>query len=62
MSLTNRVADICSRCKTLVAAGTGTIRHWNGAARKYAPKYAVRSAFGVLAACHCLKCESERTC
>lgn len=32
---------------------------WNGAARKYAPKYAIRSAYGVLGACHCVACEKE---
>lgn len=38
---------------------TGTIRQWNGAARKFAPKYAKRTAFGILHACHCGKCERE---
>lgn len=59
MSTTNRRAAICGNCKRLVAAGTGTIRHWNGAARKFAPAYAVRSPTGILAACTCPKCEQE---
>lgn len=59
MSTTNSTGAICSRCKALVPARQGTIRMWNGAARKHAPKYATRSAFGVLAACHCGKCEKD---
>ena len=59
MSVTNRRAAICGRCKALVAAGVGTIRHWNGAARRFAPKYAIRSPLGILSACTCPKCEQE---
>jgi len=57
MSKTNVRAAICDSCKTLIAARCGTVRYWNGAARRYAPTYAKRSAFGVLSACHCQKCE-----
>jgi len=62
VSTPNRTVDICSRCKTWVPAGTGTIKHYNGAARRYAPKYAMRSAMGMLSLCHCVKCEQELTC
>lgn len=59
MSQTNRTADICGACKNIVAAGCGTVRFWNGAARRYAPKYAQRSALGILSACHCTQCDAE---
>lgn len=59
MSQTNDTASICNRCKSLVPVRQGTIRVWNGAARKYAPKYATRSAYGILGACRCNKCERE---
>jgi Fe-S-cluster-containing hydrogenase component 2 len=60
VSTTNRTLMICNKCKRTVPIGTGTIRHYNGSARKHAPKYAVRSAYGVFAACTCTKCEEER--
>ncbi len=59
MSQTNATAVICGRCKNIVPARQGTVRFWNGAARRYAPKYATRSAYGVLGACHCNKCEKD---
>ena len=61
MSQTNRTADICGSCKGLVPTGQGTLRFWNGSARRHAPKYAKRSALGILSACTCVKCEQERS-
>jgi len=60
VSTTNRTPAICSRCGAIVPAGQGTIRHYNGSARRHAPQYAERSAFGVLALCHCTICEANR--
>jgi hypothetical protein len=60
MSRTNKRAAICGRCGVIVPTGQGAIRYWNGAARRHAPKYAIRSAFGVLNACHCVKCDVDR--
>ena len=60
MSQTNRTAEICSKCKNIIAIGCGTVRFWNGSARKHAPKYAKRSATGILSACLCIRCEQER--
>lgn len=59
MSQTNPYPAICGRCKQIVPALQGTVRFWNGAARKYAPPYAARSAIGIFNACHCNKCERE---
>ena len=59
MSTTNSLPRICGRCKATVPPGTGTVRRWNGAARKHAPGYAIRSATGILSACTCVKCEAE---
>ena len=59
MSQTNSTYEVCSRCKSIVAPYTGTVRYWNGAARRHAPKYATKNPVGVLSACHCLKCERE---
>jgi len=53
---------VCSRCESTVAPRTGTIRYWNGAARKHAPKYATRTPYGVIVALTCLKCEDEIKC
>jgi hypothetical protein len=61
MSQTNRTPTLCNKCKNTIAAGVGTIRFWNGSARKHAPKYARRDAFGVLWATLCPTCEKERT-
>lgn len=54
----NHWPGICNCCKASVPAGQGVLRYWNGAARKYAPKYALRSALGVLHALLCNKCDS----
>ena len=59
MSQTNSMIAICDCCHESVPPYQGTLRFWNGAARKYAPKHAKRNAFGVLCACHCVKCERE---
>lgn len=60
MSQTNRAAAVCHVCKNLVAARCGTVRFWNGAARRHAPKHAIRSALGILSAFYCAKCDIER--
>ena len=57
MSRTNVLPAICDRCHETVPPLQGTIRYWNGAARKHAPRWAKRNAFGVFNACHCGKCE-----
>lgn len=59
MSQTNEYPDICGRCKAIVPAGQGTVRFWNGAARKYRPSYAARSAVGIFNVCHCQQCERD---
>jgi hypothetical protein len=59
MSRTNDMQALCDRCRVFVPAGQGTLRFWNGAARKHAPAWAKRNAFGVYNACHCVDCERE---
>lgn len=57
MSETTRFRGLCGHCGCEVPGGQGVIRRWNGAARRYAPKYARKNAMGVITALHCNACD-----
>lgn len=61
MSQTTKHTGICGHCGCTVSAGTGTIRRWNGAARRHAPRYATKNAMGVITALHCTVCDNLYT-
>lgn len=61
MSETTRYRGLCGHCGCTVEGGQGVIRRWNGAARRYAPKYAAKNAMGVITALHCQPCDTIYT-
>lgn len=61
MSQTTQHPDVCGHCNSVVPAKQGVIRRWNGAARRFAPKYARKNAMGVITAVHCQACDDLYT-